>query len=175
MNVPALIFWLVVVCSFWARPGTVLVLLLASIPFASLSLLPPEITGGMTLLPQMMFAVVLILKVVGPHVVTLSPQFISALQLRNLGYLALFLLVGILVTLIMPRLFGGIVIMPMRASWMGDLLSPISGEFHAIGLCDTLRFDCFGRDVDGGSSEVYRHVAGGIPRRRLSLRRHWPD
>ena len=64
MNVPALIFWLVIVCSFWARPGTVLVLLLASIPFASLSLLPPEIIGGMSLLPQMMFAVVLILKVV---------------------------------------------------------------------------------------------------------------
>ena len=68
MNVPALIFWLVIVCSFWARPGTVLVLLLASIPFASLSLLPPEIIGGMSLLPQMMFAVVLIFKVVAPHV-----------------------------------------------------------------------------------------------------------
>ena len=117
MNVPALIFWLVIVCSFWARPGTVLVLLLASIPFASLSLLPPEITGGMSLLPQMMFAVVLILKVVAPHVVTLSPKFINALQLRRLGYLALFLLTGIVATLIMPRLFlGQVVVFPMKYS-----------------------------------------------------------
>ena len=133
MNVPALIFWLLIVCSFWAAPGAVLVLLLASIPFASLSLLPPEIMGGMTLLPQMMFAVVLILKVVAPHAVTLSPKFISALQLRNLGCLILFLLVGIIVTLIMPRLFGGIVIMPMRAAWTGDLLSPIQANFTQSG------------------------------------------
>ena len=63
----------------------------------------------------MMFAVVLILKVVAPHVMTLSPKFLSALQFRSLGYLALFLLVGIVATFIMPRLFGGeVVVFPMR-------------------------------------------------------------
>ena len=134
MNFPALIFWLVIVCSFWARPGTVLVLLLASIPFASLSLLPPEIIGGMTLLPQMMFAVVLILKVVAPHVVTLSPKFVNALQLRSLGYLALFLLTGIVVTLIMPRLFQGqVVVFPMKYSYMADLLGPSQANFTQSG------------------------------------------
>jgi hypothetical protein len=130
MNFPALIFWLVIVCSFWARPGTVLVLLLATVPFASLSLLPIEITGGMTLLPQMMFAVVLILKVVSSHALTLSPKFLSALQLRSLGYLTIFLLVGIVATLIMPRLFlGQVVVFPMRVSWIADLLSPSLANF----------------------------------------------
>ena len=134
MNVPALSFWLVIVCSFWARPGTVLVLLIASVPFDSLSLLPIEITGGMTLLPQMMFAVVLILKVVAPDAITLSPKVINALQLRRLGYLALFLLVGIVATLIMPRLFlGQVVIFPMRMSWMADLLSPGQANFTQSG------------------------------------------
>ena len=134
MNFPALVFWLVIVCSVWARPSTVLVLLLASVPFASLSLLPPEITGGMTLLPQMMFAVVLILKVVAPHAVTLSPKFLNALQLRRLGYLALFLLVGIVSTLIMPRLFlGQVVVFPMRESWMADLLNPSQANFTQSG------------------------------------------
>ena len=83
-----------------------LVLLLASMPFASLALLPTAILG-MSILPQMMFAVVLILKVVAPQVMTLSPKLLTALQLRHLGYLALFLLVGIVATLIMPRLFLG--------------------------------------------------------------------
>ena len=134
MNVPALIFWLVIVCSFWARPGTVLMLLLASIPFASLSLLPPEIIGGMSLLPQMMFAVVLIFKVVVPHVVTLTPKFVNALQLRRLGYLALFLLTGIVVTLIMPRLFQGqVVVFPMKYSYMADLLGPRQENFTQSG------------------------------------------
>ena len=134
MNFPALIFWLVIVCSFWARPGTVLVLLLASVPFASLSLLPLEITGWMTLLPQMMFAVVLILKVVAPHAVTLSPKFFNALQLRRLGYLVLFSLTGIVATLIMPRLFEGqVVIFPMRYSWSTDLLSPSLANFTQSG------------------------------------------
>jgi hypothetical protein len=134
MNFPALIFWLVIVCSFWARPSSVLVLLLASVPFASLSLLPTAITGGMTLLPQMMFAVVLILKVVAPHAVTLSPKFLNALQLRNLGYLALFLLAGIVATMIMPRLFlGQVVIFPMRTANMADLLSPGQANFTQSG------------------------------------------
>ena len=134
MNFPALVFWLVIVCSFWARPGTVLVLLLATVPFASLSLLPIEITGGITLLPQMMFAVVLILKVVSPHALTLSPKLLGALQLRSLGYLTLFLLAGIVATLIMPRLFlGQVVVFPMRVSWMADLLSPSLANFTQTG------------------------------------------
>ena len=134
MNFPALIFWLVILCSFWARPGTVLVLLLASLPFASLSLLPIEITGGMTLLPQMMFAVVLILKVVSPHAMTLSPKFLSTLQLRSLGYLTIFLLIGIVATLIMPRLFlGQVVVFPTRVSWIADLLSPSQANFTQSG------------------------------------------
>ena len=80
MNFPALIFWLVIICSFWTRPGTVLLLLLASLPFVSLSLLPPEIMGGMSILPQMMFAIVLVLKVLSPHAMTLSLKILDALQ-----------------------------------------------------------------------------------------------
>ena len=68
MNYPALVFWVLIVWSVTARSGTVLALLLASIPFAILALLPVTITSGMSILPQSMFAVVLILKVVAPQV-----------------------------------------------------------------------------------------------------------
>jgi hypothetical protein len=88
----------------------------------------------MTLLPQMMFAVVLILKVVAPHAVTLSPKFLNAMQLRSLGYLALFLLAGMVATLIMPRLFQGqVVVFPMRTAYMADLLSPGQANFTQSG------------------------------------------
>ena len=106
MNYPALIFWVLIAWSVTASPGTVLVLLLASMPFASLALIPPEIVG-MSILPQSMFAVVLILKVLVPQLMPLSPKLLTALRLRNLGFLALFLLVGTVATMIMPKLFVG--------------------------------------------------------------------
>lgn len=105
MNYPALVFWALIVWSITASSGTVLALLLASIPFASLALLPLTVTAGMSILPQSMFAVVLILKVVAPQVMPLSPNLLAALRLRHLGCLALFLVVGIVAAMVMPRLF----------------------------------------------------------------------
>ena len=133
MNVPVLIFWAVIAWSFTASNSTVLVLLLASTPFVSLALLPPGAIG-MSLLPQSMFAVVLILKVLSPHVMPLSSKLWSALQLRNLGYLALFLVVGAVATVLMPRLFGGeVVIVPMRDIWGAEILSPVAANFTQVG------------------------------------------
>jgi hypothetical protein len=131
----SVIFFVLIAWSVAARPGTVLVLLLASVPFLSLALLPPEITAGMTLLPQIMFAVVLVLKVVAPEAVALSPKLLSALQFRKLGCLALFFLFGILATLIMPTMFEGVVVvMPMRNTLGGAaLISPIQANFTQSG------------------------------------------
>jgi hypothetical protein len=133
MNYPALIFWLLIAWSVTASRSTLLILLLASIPFASLALVPPAI-AGMSILPQSMFAVVLILKVVAPQLMPLSPKLLTALQLRHLGFLALFLLVGTVVTMIMPKLFAGeIVITPMRESWLTGLLSATPQNFTQFG------------------------------------------
>jgi hypothetical protein len=129
MDYPALIFWVLIALSVKASPGTLLMLLLASMPFASLSLLPPQFLAGMTILPQSMFAFVLVLKVVVPQLLVLSPTLVSALRLRHLGYLALFLLIGIVTTIIMPRLFQGeVFVMPMRDASAPDLLGPIQAN-----------------------------------------------
>ena len=97
-------------------------LLLASTPFASLALVPPAI-AGMSILPQSMFAVILIVKVLAPQLIPLSPKILSALRLQHLGFLVLFLLVGTIATVIMPKLFlEEIVIMPMR-EYLGPLTS----------------------------------------------------
>jgi hypothetical protein len=129
MNYAVLLSWLLIAWSVTASRGTLLVLLLASMPFASLALLPTSLVG-MSILPQSVFAVVLILKVVTPQLVPLSPKLLRALQLRHLGFLALFLLVGIVATIFAPRLFLGVVtIVPMREAWMTDLLRPVTPNF----------------------------------------------
>jgi hypothetical protein len=133
VSYPAVIFWLLIIWSFTARRGTVLVLLLASMPFASLALLPAGAIG-MSILPQSMFAVVLSLKVFAPQLLPVSPKLLAALQLRNLGYLALFLLVAIVATVIMPKLFvGEVVVVPMRQLHGADLLSPTVQNFTQFG------------------------------------------
>src|SRR6478672_2049316 len=120
---PALIFWMLIVWSVTAKPSTLLVLSLASIPFAGLALIPPEIVG-MSILPQSLFAAVLVLKVIAPQLLPLSPKLLNALRLRNLGFLALFLLVGLVATVIMPRLFAEeIVVVPMRENSTTGLLT----------------------------------------------------
>jgi hypothetical protein len=124
MTYPAVIFWLLIAWSVSASRSTVLVLLLASGPFASLALLPPGIVG-VSILPSSMFAVVLILKVLVPHLLPLSPKLLTALQLRHLGFLVLYLLVGTIVTAFMPKLFADqVIVIPMKASSAADLLRP---------------------------------------------------
>jgi hypothetical protein len=134
MNYPALIFWVLITSTIMASPETVLIMLVASIPFASIALLPPEIVGGLTLLPQSVFVVVLLVKVLSQQVTVGPARIFSALHLDNLGYLALFLLVGIVATVIMPRLFlGDVVVIPMKEAWKADLVTPIQANFTQSG------------------------------------------
>jgi hypothetical protein len=130
MNYVALSFWVLIAWSTTATAQTVLVLLLASIPFASLALLPVEITGGLSFFPQSVFAVVLILKVLVPQMLPPSPRLVTLLHLRHLGFLALFLLIGVISTVIMPQLFfEDVIIYPMRENSAPDLLRPIQANF----------------------------------------------
>jgi hypothetical protein len=134
MNYPALVFWVLIAWSTTASSETLLVLLLASIPFAGLAMLPVAITGGLSILPQSLFAVVLIVKVLGSQVLPLSAKLVTALRLQHLGFLALFLLVSIVTTAIMPRLFlEDVIIIPMRENSAADLLRPIQANFSQLG------------------------------------------
>jgi hypothetical protein len=133
MNYPALCFWLLIAWSVTASRGTVLVLLVASMPFASLALLPPEMVH-ISILPESMFAVVLILKVLAPQLMPLSPKLLTVLRLRHLGFLALFLLVGTVATMLMPKLFAGeVFIISMKEAFRGpDLLSSTLQNFTQL-------------------------------------------
>jgi hypothetical protein len=134
MNYAILTFWLLIAWSVTATAETVLVLLLASLSFASLALIPLEVSGGISILPQSVFGLLLIVKVLGPQVLPLSSKLATALRLQNLGFLALFLLVSIVAALIMPRLFSeDVVIIPMRENSSSDLLRPIMANITQSG------------------------------------------
>jgi|SRR5579862_2216849 len=134
MNYPSLVCWAFIAWSSTCRAQTVLVLLLASIPFAGLAMLPVALTGGLSILPQSLFAVVLILKVLCPQLLPLSSRLAVALRLQHLGFLALFLLVSAVATMIMPRLFlEEIIVIPMRENWAADLLRPTKANFSQFG------------------------------------------
>jgi hypothetical protein len=134
MNYPSLVCWVLIAWSTTCSAQTVLVLLLASIPFAGLAMLPVALTGGLSILPQSLFAVVLILKVLCPQLLPVSPKLVAALRFQHLGFLALFLLVSIVATAIMPRLFlEEIIVIPMRENWAADLLRPTKANFSQLG------------------------------------------
>jgi hypothetical protein len=133
MIYPTLLFWALVPFCVMAPAGAVLVILLASIPFAGFAVIPINLVGGLAILPQSIFATMLVLKVVASRLTPLSSSLVTALQLRNLGFLALFLLVGTVATLIMPRLFlGDIVIHPLREAWKFDTLKPSLGNLTQL-------------------------------------------
>jgi hypothetical protein len=134
MNYPALFFWVLLVWSVTTSPGTLLVLVFASMSFASLALVPPDMVGGMSILPQLMFAAILTLKVITPKLLPPSPILTDALRFRNLGNLALFLVIGLVATVIAPRLFlGEVVVMPMRLSSAPDVLGPVMSNITQSG------------------------------------------
>ena len=168
MTYPAIVFWVLITWSIVARPATLLILLVASMPFASLALLPPDATAGMSILPQSMFVVILILKVLAPELITLSPKFVAVLRLRHLGYLVLFLLAGLVVTVVMPRLFlGDVIIVPMRENKAADLLSPIQANFTqssyvALSVMTTLAVALMADDPGYAETLLTSILAGGV-------------
>jgi hypothetical protein len=134
MNYAALICWALIAWSLAARPGTVMILLLGSMPFASLALVPPDALFGMSILPQSVFAVILIAKVLVPEAISPSPKLLIAFWPQYLGFLALFLLVGAIATVLMPRLFlGDVVVVPMREVSGAELLKPTPSNFSQFG------------------------------------------
>src|SRR5690606_36744142 len=116
----AALYWCVGLWGLVSRRPVLLYLFFASIPFGSFAVVPPEATGGLTILPASATAVLLVMKTMSDRATALT-ALSSALDLRRLGLLTAFLSVAVVTTLFMPRLFAGeVLIIPMR----GDLSNP---------------------------------------------------
>jgi hypothetical protein len=86
-----------------------------------------------------MFALLIVVKILVPAVLTFSPRLIELVRLENLGFLLLFLIVSLTVTIFMPRLLSGAIdIIPLKVVKFAatETLEPSLGNLtQSIYLC----------------------------------------
>lgn len=115
MTYPAVIFWILFWWAAVAPQRTLLFFLFASFAFGSLAVLPPEVTGGLSLLPKAMFTLLLVARLLSIPLLRLSRRLVDLARLENLGFLLAFLVISLLTTIFMPRLLEGTIdIIPLR-------------------------------------------------------------
>ncbi len=123
MNAAAIgVFWAVAAWGVAGRGGQRLIgLYLAALPFMSFAVLPVEATGGLTLTP----APVLALLIAGRTLMVrrgAEAVLSDALRPGRMLLLTLFWAVAVVVTLFMPRILGGrVLVVPVRATWLGPV------------------------------------------------------
>lgn len=132
--IPIIIFWAFALFGLFGNRALLLYLFFGSMAFGAFAVVPPELTGGLTLTPTPMVVLLIILRNLcdasGPYFFT-----VTALSPKRALWLFLFLLVAILATLFMPRLFyGEITIIPVRllAFTLGEPLAPSTQNFSQL-------------------------------------------
>ena len=118
-----LIFWPLVLWALLSRRPVALFLFFAVIPFGSFSVVPIEITGGLTILPRMVVGPVLALKIL-MRPGGLADSWAALTHIRRLGLLSCFMLIAVIVTLFAPRLFAGAVNVIGVSSTHVEVLQP---------------------------------------------------
>lgn len=124
--IPIVVFWAIVVWSFFQGKQVLLYVLFASMSFGSFAAIPTEVTGGLTLTPTPLVAMVLIARELG-SMRGLATAVDSAFKPSGLFLLFLFWIVAGITTAFMPRLFAGNVqVVPVRFGDLADsvLLTP---------------------------------------------------
>ncbi|WP_417585476.1 hypothetical protein [Pelagibacterium sp.] len=126
-GLPIIFYWTFAFRGLFDPRQVLLWLLVLSLPFGSLAVVPPGLTAGLTLLPTSMTAVWLCVRVFFLRRNGTRELVTALFSYRSLGLLFLFWLYAIYVTLFAPRFFAGeIVVVPMRPSGFmtAELLRP---------------------------------------------------
>lgn len=118
--IPIAVFWTIAVWTLFRQKQALMYLFFASIPLGSFAAVPTAITGGLTLTPAPIVAILLIARQLG-STRGLAQAFDAAMKRSELLLLFLFWLVAGVTTVFMPRFFGGTVeIVPVRAGELAD-------------------------------------------------------
>lgn len=118
--IPIGIFWCIFIWTSFQPSQKIIYLLFASMPFGSLAVLPTSMTGGLTLTPTPIVAILLIMKVLGSAQGFRSAAA-DALRSSRLLFLFLFWVVAGITTAFMPRFFAGrIEVVPVRVEVLMD-------------------------------------------------------
>jgi len=153
MNIPVLIFWLLILYSIKAPVQVILYLLFISLTFGSLSLLPPGLLGNVPL--STICAAVLIGKTFAAR--GRFDAFIDlAFDVRKLGLLTLLMIYVLVTAYLYPRIFAGAFrLFPLNGAGTKTLLSPTSSNItqpiyvtSSIGMAFVFAY--------GGQSPLFR-------------------
>jgi len=118
--IPIAIFWCVASWCLLKGRQALVYLFFASMPFGSFAVIPTVVTGGLTLTPTPIVAVLLIARQLGAPA-GLRQTLDAALKASGLLMLAVFWVVAGVTTIFMPRFFAGTVtIVPVRAGALSD-------------------------------------------------------
>ncbi|MGJ7511017.1 hypothetical protein [Variovorax sp. GT1P44] len=118
--IPIAAFWTIAVWTLFRQKQALMYLFFASMPFGSFAAVPTELTGGLTLTPTPIVAMLLIARQLG-SARGLAQAFDAAMKRSELLLLFLFWLVAVIATAFMPRFFGGMVeIVPVRGGTLAD-------------------------------------------------------
>lgn len=128
------LFWVLALQVLVGKPRTGLSIFFASIPFGALAVIPTHLTGGLTLTPTPIIALLISARLL------LNPQdrrALAGIALSKSGtaYLTAFWLVACAATLLMPRIFEGqVTIFPVRSAEMivEELLHPTTQNFSQL-------------------------------------------
>ncbi len=125
--IPIAIFWILALIGLFGKRSILIYLFFATMPFGSFAAIPPALTAGLTLTPTPIIAGLLFGRTfLDGKAVRFAIAALCAP--RGLMLLALFWVVAICVTLLMPRVFAGsVMVTPMK----------MTSFFHAEALVPT--------------------------------------
>ena len=124
MTLPAVIFWVLLCWSLYKGGPLLLNMVFIALSFGTLSVIPPAVTGGITVLPESICAAAF----VGRMLLNrdgFSWMLDAAVRFQKLGILALFMLIALVGAAFLPALFAGTPVIPFRPAGAVVLTSPL--------------------------------------------------
>lgn len=128
------LFWVLALQVLIGKPKTGLYIFFGSIPFGALAVIPTALTGGLTLTPTPIIALLIAARLLLNREDRVSLGNI-ALSKHGTVYLSAFWIVACAATLLMPRIFESeVTIFPVRSSDMivEELLHPTTQNFSQL-------------------------------------------
>ncbi|MFC0666440.1 hypothetical protein ACFSKY_03175 [Azotobacter chroococcum] len=135
--IPIALFWGLALLGLSGKSHVLLYLFFGTMPFGAFAVIPPALTGGLTLTPTPMLALLIIIRSLCSWG-GLKFFAAAAYSRKRLLLLFLFWLVAIVTTIFMPRFFAGEVsIIPVRLEQLvvattGEPLKPTTQNFSQL-------------------------------------------
>ncbi len=113
MTLPAVIFWILLFGSLYRGGPMLLNMVFIAMSFGTLSVIPPAVTGGITVLPESICAAAFVGRLLLNRN-AYAWMLDATLRFQKMGILALFMLIALVGAVFLPTLFAGVPVIPFR-------------------------------------------------------------